>query len=94
MLSAAKQTGCQNVSRDFDTKMSQGDSWNKAYRFFCFFFFVCFCFLMLVLFEDSCQHCVSNGNNGLIKTKGLSMVCRGCQIQHQKTCAAQNWGCL
>lgn len=61
---------------------------------FSVFLFVCFCFLMLVLFEDSCQHCVSNGNNGLIKTKGLSMVCRGCQIQHQKTCAAQNWGCL
>lgn len=32
MLSASIQTSCQNVSRAFDTVMTQGDCWNTAYR--------------------------------------------------------------
>lgn len=39
-LSAAVQTSCQNVSRHFDANMTQGDSWNKAYRFIWGFYIV------------------------------------------------------
>lgn len=67
MLSAAIQTSCQNVSRAFDTVMTQGDCWNKAYRltFYLFIFFALF------FSEDSSQHYVSiqssGGDNRLVE---------------------------
>lgn len=83
MFSAAVQTSCQNVSRDFDAKMTRGDSWKKAYRFIYGFY--------IVFSKDGSQHYVSiqssSGDNRLVKVNdGLRLVCRGAKF------STKGWG--